>query len=163
MIHVKIMLASSTSSLVRYLLLISLAAAVVCGSSLLATDTKETNVKTNTNKIDVEANTNKTDVEANTTKSICGIERVTVNVTHEGCEDKAIVVRACNGLCVSGQSTILSPPFNTASCTACQPTKYRRSKMKKLKFMCNGTETVQRVYYPKILECGCINATNSVD
>ena len=163
------MSASSTSGLVRYLLLISLTAAVVCGSSLLATDTKETDVKTNTNKTDVEtktdveAKTNTTDLEANTTKSICGIERVTVNITHEGCDDKAIVVRACNGLCISAVETTLSAPFVSSFCTACQPTYYRRSKMKKLKFMCNGKETVHRVYYPKILECGCINTTSSVE
>ena len=154
--YVKMMSASNTSSLVRYLLLMSLAAAIVCGSSLIATDTKETDLK---------ADTNETDLEAITTWSYnkCRIERVIVPVNVEGCEETFTKVKACKGACVSAETTILSPPFHDEFCTSCQPTLYMHSGKKTLKFMCNGTETMQRVYLPKIRECGCVSHTSPID
>ena len=152
---------TSTGSLVRYLLFVSLAAAAVCGSSLIATDTKETDLEANTNETDLKANTNETDLEIKSYE-FCGIERVTVPVKVEGCEETVAVVKACNGLCRSEIATTLSAPFNIGSCTSCQPTRYIHSGKKRLKFMCNGKKTLRRVYLPKILECGCVNTTSSI-
>ena len=142
----KMMFASSTGSLVRYLLLVSLAAAVVCGSSLKDTDTKKKDLKAN---IDLDY-------------EFCGIERVTVPVKVEGCEETFTTVRVCNGACDSGQPTILEPPFVSHSCSSCLPTYYRSGKERLIKFMCNGTETLQRVHFPLIKECGCVAALHQI-
>ena len=156
---------TSTSSLVRYLLLVSLAAAIVCGSSLIATDTKETDLEANTNETDLEANAKETDLKAITTWSYnkCGIERVTVPVNVEGCEETFTKVRVCNGACLSGVVAKLNPPFVSASCSSCQPTRHRSGKKRLLKFMCNGTETLQQVHFPLIRECGCVGRTSPIN
>ena len=137
---------TSTSSLVRYLLLVSLAAAIVCGSSLIATDTKETDLEAITTWIDI----------------TCRVERVTVPVKVEGCEETFAKVRVCNGACLSAESTILEPPFYFGHCTSCLPTRHRSGRKKLIKFMCNGTKTLQRVHFPLIRECGCIGHPSPV-
>ena len=167
------MSATSTSSLVRYLLFVSLAAAAVCGSSLIATDTKETDLKANTNETDLKADTNETDIEANTnekdlkaimtwSENKCGIERVTVSVKVEGCEETSTNVRACNGVCLSAVDTTIDPPFYIGSCTSCQPTRYKSNRPKLLKLICNGVKIWKPVYFPFIRECECVNTTSSL-
>lgn len=94
-------------------------------------------------------------------KSECKVERVTMAVSFDGCEDACITVSACNGVCLSATTTISHPPFTQPTCTACQPVHYidKRRRFRRVKVMCNGTETTQKVYWPRIKKCGCVSDT----
>ena len=94
----------------------------------------------------------------------CGVERISVNVTLEGCEPATTIVPVCNGVCISAVSTILEPPFSVSHCTSCQPINYQHNKMRYIEFTCkNGEKMRKKMYFPRIKECGCVNATVSVE
>jgi hypothetical protein len=149
-------MSATSTTLVHYLLLTSLTATAVFGSLLLIDSTG----------MDLPADSTEMDLPTNVTKLLfpkCEVERVTKVVSYDGCEDAYVTVRACNGGCISTVGTILVPPYVTEWCSSCQATKYRsKLKKSKVKLMCNGEETVRHVYWTKILECGCVNATSSV-
>lgn len=127
-----------TTGLVSYLVLILLA--LVSGSLL------------DTEKMSTES-----------AENVCRVERMTTTVTFEGCEDASIIVRACNGACISGMATILDPPYVYSECKSCRPTVVsEKYKFRRVKSMCNGTETIQRVYWPLIKECGFVNTRVSI-
>ena len=129
---------AATTGLVSYLLLISLA---LVSSSLLDTEK----------------------MSAEGAENVCRIERMTMTVKFEGCEDASIIVRACNGVYTSGMETILEPPYFYSECKSCRPTVVsEKYKFRRVKSMCNGTETIQQIYWPLIKECGFVDTRESI-
>ena len=96
-------------------------------------------------------------------ESECKIERVITTVKYDGCEDASVVVRACNGACYSAIQTVVDPPFLCPKCESCRPILHEKMfKRKRVKFMCNGTETTHRMYMPRIQDCKCVGTTTSI-
>ena len=93
----------------------------------------------------------------------CGVERVSVEISVDGC-NATTIVPVCNGVCISAVSTILEPPFSVSHCTSCQPIDYQHNKARNIEFTCKNGEKIRRkMYFPRIRECGCVNATVSVE
>ena len=97
--------------------------------------------------------------ESEKIKEECGIEKLTVTVTVDGCEPATTSIRTCNGACVSAVTTILNPPFTVKHCRSCQAINYRHNKPKVMNLVCNGVEQQRTVYFPLIKQCGCVNIT----
>lgn len=90
-------------------------------------------------------------------KNVCRRERVTFPVNYEGCEPTTTNVYVCNGACSSDVTMTRDPPYFSSSCVnCCEPTTFR-TKVRRILFNCNGTETVKKLYFPVPMSCGQVN------
>ena len=88
--------------------------------------------------------------------SECERVRTNVTVTYPGCEPATTMVHICHGACLSSLEAISEPPYLRSICNSCGASSFTTRK-RRLNFICDGVIVQHRVFFPQVLECGCIS------